>query len=113
MAFLLIIIISLVLQSFFQWWIIVPISFFICPLFCRSGKSAFLQSFLAIFFLWVIAALYLSVPNNHILASRVAQMLKLNSWWLLLLISGVSGGLISGISGFYGFYFFKINFRKI
>lgn len=112
MAFLLIIMISLVLQSFFQWWIIVPISFFVCLLCCRSSKSAFLQSFSAIFFLWIIAALYISIPNNHLLASRVTQMLKLNSWWLLLLICGLLGGLIAGISGLCGFYLLKINFRK-
>lgn len=112
MAFLIIIILSLLSQFFLQWWIIVPVSFFVCLWMKPSGRMAFFQSFLAIFILWTIAALFFSLSNDNILAIRVAQLLQLQSWWLLTIISGISGGLVAGISGYCGAVFYRLNLKK-
>lgn len=108
MLFLIILILSLILQFFLPWWIIAPIAFGLSLWIGRSGKQAFGSAFLAIFILWVIIGLVQTLPNENILANRVGNMLKLpNSslnWVFVLIISGIIGGLASGLSALSGFY---------
>lgn len=107
MVFLILIIASFLLQMILPWWIIIIISFAICGIIGKTGKIAFWHPFWAILLLWIGVALFHSIPNEHILASRIAEMLKLQSWPLVLLVTGVLGGLVAGISGFCGYHFRK------
>ena len=108
MLFLLILILSLILQFFLPWWIIAPIAFGLAFWKSRSGGHAFGQGFLAIFVLWVVMGLTHSIPNENLLASRVAEMLTLPSssfnWIVVLLAAGLVGGLVAGFSALAGFY---------
>lgn len=108
MLFLLIAIISLILQLFLPWWIIAPLAFLLAAWKAKSAKNAFLSAFLAIFLLWTITAFIYSLPNEHILANRVASMLTLpsssSSWLMVLIISGIIGGLAAGFSALAGHY---------
>ncbi|MET4081418.1 hypothetical protein ABIB40_001364 [Pedobacter sp. UYP30] len=105
MVFIAIIIVCFLLQLILPWWIIVVISFATCGIIGKTGRIAFWQSFFAIFLLWIGYALFKTIPNDNILASRVAIMLQVNIWWLLLLITGFLGGLVAGISGYCGYQF--------
>ena len=89
------------------WWIVIIISFATCGLIAKTGKIAFWSPLLAIFLLWIGMALFKSLPNNNILASRVAEMFTLKSWWLILLVTGILGGIVSAISGYCGYHFRK------
>ncbi|WP_395625706.1 hypothetical protein [Daejeonella sp.] len=108
MLFLLIAIISLILQLFLPWWIIAPVAFALAAWRANSGKNAFFSAFLAIFTLWIIVGLIHTLPNENILANRVAGMLTLplNSfnWLIVLLISGIIGGIAAGFSALAGRY---------
>lgn len=108
MLFLLIAIISLILQLFLPWWVIAPLAFLLAAWKAKSAKNAFFSAFLSIFILWTITALVYSLPNEHILANRVASMLTLpsstSSWVMVLLISGLLGGLAAGFSAMAGHY---------
>lgn len=108
MLFLLIAIISLILQLFLPWWIIAPVAFALAAWKANSGKNAFFSAFLAIFVLWIIVGLIHTLPNENILANRVASMLTLpvNSfnWLIVLVISGVIGGIAAGFSALAGRY---------
>ena len=108
MLFLIIAILSLILQYFLPWWIIAPIAFGMSLWIARSGKQAFGSGFLAIFLLWLIIGLAHTLPNENILANRVGSMLKLPessiNWVFVLLISGIVGGLASGLAALSGFY---------
>jgi hypothetical protein len=50
-----------------------------------------------------------TLPNENILANRVGTMLSLPdtsfNWMIVLLLSGIIGGLASGFSGLSGFLF--------
>ncbi|MFA6944482.1 MAG: hypothetical protein WC220_01155 [Pedobacter sp.] len=109
MLFLIIAIVSLILQFFLPWWIIAPVAFGISMWIGRSGKQAFGSAFLAIFLLWIIMGLIHTLPNENILANRIGTMLKLPetsfNWVIVLLVSGITGGLASGFSALSGFYF--------
>jgi hypothetical protein len=108
MLFLLIALLSLILQVFFPWWIIAPVAFVLAAWKSNSAKNAFFSGFLAIFVLWIIVALLHTLPNENILANRVASMLTLPStslsWLFVLIISAFIGGIAAGFSGLAGFY---------
>jgi ABC-type multidrug transport system fused ATPase/permease subunit len=112
MVFIVILIASFLLQMVLPWWIIVVISFATCGLIGKTGKISFWFPFLAILLLWTGMALFKSLPNHHILASRVAEMLGVKLWWLVLVISTVLGGIVAGVSGYCGYQFRKVLLHK-
>jgi len=107
MVFLIILIASFLLQLVLPWWLIVIIAFITCGLIGKTGKVSFWQPFLAIALLWTATALFKSLPNQNLLASRVASMLGLQLWWWILVISSVLGAVVAGISGYFGYQFRK------
>lgn len=107
MVFLILITASFLLQMVLPWWVIIVISFATCGIIGKTGKIAFWYPFWAIFLLWISMALLKSIPNEHILATRIAEMLKLQFWPLVLLVTAVLGGLVAGISGICGYHFRK------
>lgn len=112
MVFIVILILCFLLQMVAPWWIIIVIAFATCGFIGKTGKIAFWQSFLAIFALWIGYSLFKSLPNDNILATRVAAMFKVQMWWLLLLLTGLLSGLIAGISGLCGYHFRKAMLNK-
>jgi hypothetical protein len=107
MVFIVIVVLSFLLQMILPWWIIVVISFATCGLIGKTGKISLWAPFFAILLLWTGAALFKSIPNNHILAQRVAQMVGAQSWLMVLLFTAVLGAFAAGISGFCGYHFRK------
>lgn len=107
MVFIVILILSFLLQLVLPWWIIVVISFATCGLIGKTGKIALWAPFFAILLLWTSMALYKSMPNNHILASRIAEMFGVQSWLLILLLSNLLGAFAAAISGYCGYHFRK------
>jgi len=107
MVFIVILIASFLLQMVLPWWIVVIISFATCGLIGKTGKISLWSPFLAILLLWTGMALFKSLPNNNILALRVAGMLGVNSWIWVLVLSSILGAFIAAISGFCGYHFRK------
>ena len=112
MVFIVIIIASFLLQMVMPWWIIVVISFATCGLIGKTGKISLWSPFFAILALWIGMALFKSIPNNHILALRVAEMFGIKSWILILILSAILGAFCAGISGFCGYHFRKAVLTK-
>jgi len=52
-------------------------------------------------------ALFKSIPNDNVLATRVGEMLMVKSWLLILFLTGILGGFVAAISGFCGYHFRK------
>lgn len=109
MLFIIIIALCLLFQLFLPWWIITPLAFGAAFWKGKSGVHAFWSGFFAVFTLWVVTGLYYSIPNHHILANRVGDMLGLPdtsiNWVIVLLISGLIGGLAAGFCALAGYYF--------
>ncbi len=65
--------------------------------------STFFVPFLAIAVFWIIYAWSLSSANDFILAKKVAVLLSLGGNALvLILVTGVVGGLAAGVAGVFG-----------
>ncbi|WP_316765195.1 hypothetical protein [Pedobacter frigiditerrae] len=107
MVFIVIIIASFLLQMVLPWWIVIVIAFATCGIIGKTGKISFWQPFLAIFTLWIAMALFKSLPNHNVLATRVAEMLSVKLWPIVLVVTGLLGGLAAGISGYCGYHFRK------
>jgi hypothetical protein len=107
MIFLIILITSFLLQLVLPWWLIVIISFITCGLIGKTGKVSFWQPFMAIAILWTAMALFKTLPNQNLLASRIALMLGLPLWWWIMVISSLLGAVVAGIGGYCGYQFRK------
>ena len=107
MVFLVILIASFFLQMVLPWWVVIILSFATCGLIGKTAKIAFWHPFFAISVLWLGMSLFKSLPNSNVLATRVAEMIGVKLWYVVLIITVVLGGLTAGISGICGYHFRK------
>jgi hypothetical protein len=69
---------------------------------------AFLCGFGALFLLWTLLGLWISSNNDHILAHKVSVLfLKTDSPFLLILVTGLIGGLVAGFGALTGSFIQK------
>ena len=94
--------------SSLPWWSFVFTSLIVSiAIHQRPGKS-FLCGFAGLFLLWSILALVKDAANEHLLSTKVAQILPLGgSYLLLILVTGMVGGLVSGFAALTGSYLRK------
>ena len=88
---------------YFSWWSFVVTSFIIALFIQQKAFIAFLAGFAGMFLLWLFLTLIIDNANQHILSQKIAQLLPLNgSSLLLILITALIGGLISGFAALTG-----------
>lgn len=108
MLFFLILIISMIFEFFLPWWIIALVAYGSSFWKAQTARHAFGSGFAAIFVLWVVMGLIHTIPNENLLANRVAEMLTLPAssfgWIIITLATGIVGGLVAGLSALAGFY---------
>ena len=102
MLFLIILILSLASGFFLPWWVVAIAAFLTAVFIGKTSGQSFWSGFAAVFVAWMALALFKTVPNNHILAGRVATMFQLPNWILVLVITGFIGGLVGGMSAWSG-----------
>ncbi|HWV73426.1 MAG TPA: hypothetical protein VN040_17005 [Pseudosphingobacterium sp.] len=100
---------TFIAQLLLPWWIILPITLLISYLFNKGPWASFITSFIAIYVMWLVLSFYQSSMNDHILGNRIGLLFGLpsNSWFLMIVISGVPGGLVAGLGGLAGQYIRK------
>lgn len=107
--FIMTILIAVVLSQFLPWWGIMVASFITSLLIDLKKSAVFFVPFLAITILWIAQAYYLSSGNDFILAKKIAVMFPLEgNQYLLILITGIIGGIAAGIAGILGNQFKKV-----
>lgn len=85
------------------WWSFVFTSFLVAMAVHQKVGKAFLSGFLGLFLLWSILALLKDFANEHLLSIKVAKILPLGgSYWILIFITGLIGGLVSGLAAISG-----------
>ncbi|HBX67591.1 MAG TPA: hypothetical protein DEG32_16070, partial [Balneolaceae bacterium] len=93
---ILVLISAFILNLLLPWWGIVIPGLVFGYYFNEKGLTSFGLGFLALFLLWGGQALYIHIANDGILSTRIAEMLQVGSPLLVVLITGVLGGLLSG-----------------
>ncbi len=88
------------------WWSFVVTSFVVSVAIHQKAGKAFLAGFSGLFLLWAVIAVMKDAANDHILSTKVAQVLHLGgSYIVLILITGIVGGLVSGLAALAGSFF--------
>jgi len=91
-----ILIIAFLLNLFLPWWSIAIPGLIFGYGFHKKALASFGWGFLALFLLWGGQALYIHIANDGILSTRIAEMLSVGSPMLVVLITGIIGGLVCG-----------------
>ncbi len=96
------------IYSTLPWWSFAITSFVVALAVHQKPGKAFLAGFLGLFLLWSVLAFMKDLANEHILSVKVAQILPLGgSYLVLILVTGILGGLVSGLAGLSGSYLRK------
>lgn len=96
------------IYSTLPWWSFAVTSFLVSLAVHQKAGRSFLSGFLGLFLLWGVMAFMKDAANEHILSAKVAQLLfKNSSSIMLILVTGVVGGLVSGLAALTGSYLRK------
>lgn len=88
---------------FLPWWSVALAGFLAGVWLLQKPAAAFLSGFFAVFLLWAGFAFLRSQLNDDILATRFAQLiLKSDNPLLLILLTGMIGGLTAGLGALSG-----------
>ncbi len=88
---------------YFSWWSFAVTSFIVAVAIHQKPLKAFSAGFIGLFFLWGIHAYIIDSANEHILSQKIATLLPLSGSSILLIsVTAIIGGLISGLSGLTG-----------
>ena len=94
---------SFALCLFLPWWAIAIAAFTVAVAIVQAPWKSFITGFLALFLLWAIMAWWISYTNNDLLADKVSVMiLKQKSAFMLVLVTGLIGGLVGGFGALTG-----------
>lgn len=98
--FVLSFLLAAVLSLFLPWWSVMLAALLVGLVVHLRHTAAFISPFLAISLYWLIYAWWLSSANDFVLAQKIAVLLPLEgSASLLILVTGIMGGIAAGISG--------------
>jgi len=102
MLFIIILILSFAAGYVLPWWVAAVIAFAATIYAGGQPGRAFWSGFGAVFIVWVALALFKSIPNNHMLAARVAVLFHAPHWLVLLFVTAFIGGLVGGFAALSG-----------
>jgi hypothetical protein len=107
------IVFAFVLSLFLPWWSIMIASLFSAMLVPLKRAAVFFVPFLAILLFWAGYTYVLSSANDFTLAKKISELLMLGgNPYLLILVTGVIGGLAGGMSAVLGKQFRSITSGK-
>jgi hypothetical protein len=94
----------------YWWWImVVPLLY---ALFAgKSGWQGFRTGMMSAGLLWLAAGLFYLMISGDLVAGRIADMFRLGSPWLVLLVTALLAALAGGFAGSTG-DFLRAAFRK-
>ena len=94
---------------YLPWWIIAVAACIVALAIPQKPGIAFLAGFAALFLLWGGLALYISLQNNNILAHKISALVfKMDSPFLLVLSTALTGAVIGGLGALSGSFLRKL-----
>lgn len=96
-------VLAMVFSLFLPWWSVMLAAFITAVLLSLKGAAVFFIPFLAVFSFWTGYAFILTNANDFTLAKKIAVLFPLDgNVYLLILITGIVGGLAAGVAGIFG-----------
>lgn len=104
-SFLLMAFVSYAAGFYFPWWSIAIVVFIIAVIIPQKPLKTFLCAFFSLFFLWSGLSYFISRNNENILAHKLSLLVfNFDSPVILLIFTGLIGGLVAGFAGLAGSY---------
>jgi hypothetical protein len=101
--FVLTIVLAYLLALFLPWWSVMLAGLITAYLIPLKKTAVFVIPFLAVALLWIFQSWLLSRSNDYTLAKKIATLLSLGgNPVLLIIVTGIIGGLATGIAGIFG-----------
>ncbi|MFT4031292.1 MAG: hypothetical protein QM669_02645 [Siphonobacter sp.] len=104
MQFILIVILSAMVQYFLPWWSVVLIPFFLSAWKGTSGFASFLNGLLASGLLWLALAWFEHSRSAGVLTSRISSLFMNIPATGLMTITALVGGLLGGMAALSGYF---------
>ncbi|MDB4583400.1 hypothetical protein N9164_09625 [Draconibacterium sp.] len=96
-------VLAIVFSQFLPWWSVMLAAYIAAVVFVLKRAAVFFVPFAAIGLFWMVYAFLLSNANDFILAKKIAILLPLQgSSPLLIIVTGLIGGLAAGIAAIFG-----------
>ena len=95
-------ILSFIAQLFLPWWVISILSFIVCYAVNPGKFLAFSGSMMAIFILWAVKAYVSEFNFDESISGLLGKILGNVSSNAVFFLTGLTGGLIAGLSGLLG-----------
>ena len=100
-------------QFYLPWWSLIISAFLLAFFTAPLNRSPFWAGFIGLFLSWGVLAFIIDIENNSILSSRVVKLFPIpESSILLILVTGIIGGIIGGFSSASGDAFRRIWMRE-
>ena len=94
---------SYALGLFLPWWSVMAVGLLIGYFIPQKRLFSFLSVFIGVGLFWGLFAFFISTANEHILAKRISLLIiKKDAPILLVVLTGLIGGLTAGISAVTG-----------
>lgn len=98
---------------FLPWWGIAIVALLVATIIHQKAGKAFLAGLLGVFLLWAGLAWWIDMKNNSVLSHKVATVLPLGgSTLVIILVTGLVGGLVAGFAAMSGSYLRATQVRK-
>ena len=90
---------------FLPWWFIAITSMLVGVLVHQRAGKAFAAGLLGLLLLWSGLAWWITLKNGGLLSTKIANVLPLSgNTFLLILVTGLVGGLVAGFAAMTGSY---------
>lgn len=94
--------ITYALSPFLAWWTGMGAALFICILLPSTLLNAFIAGFLGVGLIWLGQAWVLDVANESAFTNLIVQLFPVDDPILLVLITGLIGGVSGGVASITG-----------
>jgi len=105
-------VINYVLGIILPWWIIAVGGLVVAVALPQHPFKAFLAGFLGCFILWFLIALIINSANHQVLSRRIAALFSFSEPFLMVVLTGFIGGLVTGMAAASGSLLIRLRARK-
>lgn len=101
--FILTVLLAVLFSRFLPWWSVMLAGFASAIIVSLKRWAVFFIPFLSVFLYWISLAYYTGSTNDFLLADKISVLLPLQGNRLLLLVlTGLIGGIPAGIAAVFG-----------
>ncbi len=105
-------VLGLIVSFILPWWGLMVVAFLITFLMPGNNFNAFLSGFLGAGLVWMVMAWKIDVETASIMSQKIVQLFPVNDTNMLVIITGLIGGLSGGLGAFTGNSFRQLFLKK-